>query len=266
MGQLEGKVAVVTGAGQGIGAGIARRYAKEGARVVVAEWNAETGRSVAAELEGLGAEARFAQTDVGRKQDVEAAVQSAVEAWGTVHVLVNNAWSGPPMGRIEWKTTEEMEDALRIGFLSNFWSMQAVFPLMKAQRWGRIVNMCSLNGVNAHMYTVHYNTAKEAVRALTRSAAREWARHNICCNVICPAAATESYREVMSKNPEMEKQILATHPMGRMGDPEKDIGAVACFLASEDSAYLTGNTLFVDGGSHINGAAWAPELPEEMPS
>jgi NAD(P)-dependent dehydrogenase (short-subunit alcohol dehydrogenase family) len=136
---------------------------------------------------------------------------------------------------------------------------------MKRQGGGRVINLCSLNGVNAHMYTVHYNTAKEAVRALTRTAAREWAPYNILCNVICPAAATEAYRAVMDANPEMEKQLLAQHPMHRMGDPEEDIGGVALFLASEDSRYVTGNTLFVDGGSHINGSPWAPELPEELP-
>jgi NAD(P)-dependent dehydrogenase (short-subunit alcohol dehydrogenase family) len=107
--------------------------------------------------------------------------------------------------------------------------------------------------------------AKEAVRALTRTAAREWAPHNVLCNVICPAAATEAYRAVMDANPAMEKALLAQHPMHRMGDPEEDIGGVALFLASEDSRYVTGNTLFVDGGSHINGSPWAPDLPEEMP-
>jgi NAD(P)-dependent dehydrogenase (short-subunit alcohol dehydrogenase family) len=265
MGRLAGKVAIVTGAGQGIGRGIARRYAREGARVLVAEWNAETGARTAAELAALGSEGRFLRTDVGQRDQVDAAVAAALAAWGRVDVLVNNAWAGAPMGRVEWKTTDEMEQALRVGFLSNFWSMQAVFPHMKRQGGGRIVNLCSLNGVNAHMYTVHYNAAKEAVRALTRTAAREWARHNILCNVICPAAATEAYRAVMEANPAMEQALLAQHPMHRMGDPEEDIGGVALFLASEDSRYVTGNTLFVDGGSHINGSAWAPELPEELP-
>ena len=262
MGRLAGKVAIVTGAGQGIGRGIARRFAREGARVLVAEWNAETGARAAGELAALGGEGRFLRTDVGEREQVDAAVAGAVAAWGRVDVLVNNAWAGPPMGRVEWKTTEEIEQALRVGFLSNFWSMQAVFPHMKRQGGGRIVNLCSLNGVNAHMYTVHYNAAKEAVRALTRTAAREWARHNILCNVICPAAATEAYRAVMDKNPAMEQAILAQHPMHRMGDPEEDIGGAALFLASEDSRYVTGNTLFVDGGSHLNGVQWDPGLPE----
>ncbi len=262
MGRLEGKAVLITGAGQGIGRGLARRFAREGARITLAEWNGETGPRVAKEVEELGAEAHFVRTDVGVKEQVEAAVQATVERFGGVDVLVNNAWSGAPMARVEQRTTEEMENALQVGFLSNFWSMQAVFPHMKARGGGRIVNFCSLNGVNAHMYTVHYNAAKEAVRALTRTAAREWARHGITCNVICPAAATEAYVAVMSQNPEMEKALLAQHPMGRMGDPEEDIGGAALFLVSDDSRYVTGNTLFVDGGSHINGSPWAPELPE----
>jgi NAD(P)-dependent dehydrogenase (short-subunit alcohol dehydrogenase family) len=154
MGRLANKVAIVTGAGQGIGRGIARRFAREGAKVLVAEWNAETGRRAAGELAGLGGEGRFLQTDVGDQGQVQAAVQAALDAWGRIDVLVNNAWSGTGMGRVEWKATEEMERAFRVGFLSNFWSMQAVFPHMKRQGGGRVINLCSLNGVNAHMYTV----------------------------------------------------------------------------------------------------------------
>ena len=266
MARLDGKVAIVTGAGQGIGRGIARRFAREGARILVAEYNDETGARTAKEVSELGSQGRFVHTDVGVKEEVDGCVAAALDTWGRVDILVNNAWAGPPMGRVEWKTTAELEQSFRVGTLSNFWSMQAVFPHMKQQRWGRIINMCSLNGVNAHMGTVHYNMAKEAVRAISRTAAREWARHNILCNVICPAAATEAYVAVMKANPALEKQVLASHPMHRMGDPEEDIGGAALFLASEDCRYVTGNTLFVDGGSHINGSAWAPELPDEMPA
>jgi NAD(P)-dependent dehydrogenase (short-subunit alcohol dehydrogenase family) len=112
------------------------------------------------------------------------------------------------------------------------------------------------------MYSAEYNVSKEAVRTLTRTAAREWARHGIVANVICPAAASTAYRTYLKNNPENAAAILATHPMGRMGEPEEDIGGVAVFLAGEDARYLTGNTLFVDGGGHINGVSWAPELPE----
>jgi NAD(P)-dependent dehydrogenase (short-subunit alcohol dehydrogenase family) len=147
--------------------------------------------------------------------------------------------------------------------MSAFWSMQTAFPHMRARSWGRIVNVCSLNGVNAHMYTAEYNTAKEASRALARTAAREWARHGIRVNVICPAAATEAYEAFAAMAPENAAALLKQNPMGRMGDPEADIGNVALFLASDESRYLTGNTLFVDGGSHLNGVQWDPGLPEE---
>ncbi len=116
--------------------------------------------------------------------------------------------------------------------------------------------------MNAHMGTAEYNSAKEALRALTRTAAREWAPYGIVANVICPGAKTAASRAVFQQHPELEAAADAANPMGRLGDPERDIAPVALFLASEDARYLTGNTLFVDGGSHINGAAWAPELPD----
>lgn len=126
--------------------------------------------------------------------------------------------------------------------------------------YGRIINMCSLNGVNAHMGTLEYNTAKEALRTATRTAAREWADTGITANVICPAAISASFRAVMEQNPELVATAGASNPMGRMGDPETDIAPVAVFLASEGSRYMTGNTLFVDGGGHINGSSWKPDL------
>jgi NAD(P)-dependent dehydrogenase (short-subunit alcohol dehydrogenase family) len=266
MGRLQERVVIITGAGQGIGRGIARRFAREGARIVVGEKNAATGPSVVKEIEELGAEAFYVNTDVGVRDEVEALVQAAVDRWGTLDVLVNNAWAGAPYSRIEWRSDEDMERAWRVGFLSCFWSMKAAFPHMKAQRSGSIINLCSLNGVNAHMFTVHYNTAKEAVRTLTRTAAVEWGRHQIRCNVICPAAATEAYMAFRDANPDTAAKMLEENPLGRMGDPEEDIGSAALFLASDDSAYLTGNTLFVDGGGHINGVSWRPEMPEELPT
>ena len=259
---LEGKAAIVTGAGDGIGLGIARRFAKAGAKVLVAEINETTGEAAAQGLRELGSEAHFLKTDVTRKEQVTAMVDVAIQRFGTVDILVNNAWGGTRLGRLEFKTDETMQRGFAMAFWASHWAMQAAFPAMQAQGWGRIINICSLNGVNAHMYSAEYNVSKEAVRTLTRTAAREWAPYGICCNIICPAAISPSARRMMERQPGMIERIEAANPMGRMGDPETDIGGAALFLASDDARYVTGNTLFVDGGAHINGVAWAPEMED----
>jgi len=263
MGRLEGRVAIVTGAGAGIGRGIARCFAREGAKVTVAELDPATGEDARAELEALGAEALFVPTDVGERAQVERMVQETVDRWGSVHVLVNNAWAGGRMNRVENVPDETMERGFAIGPMASLWAMRACFPHMKAQGWGRVISFGSLNGVNAHMYTVEYNVAKESMRTLTRTAAREWAALGITCNVICPAAESASMARVREVDPELIERSGRAIPMQRFGDPEADIAPVALFLASEDSRYVTGNTLFADGGSHINGSAWAPEPPPE---
>jgi NAD(P)-dependent dehydrogenase (short-subunit alcohol dehydrogenase family) len=263
MKRLAGRAAIVTGAGQGIGRGIARRFAREGANVLVAEIAEDKGRTCAAELaEEFGVRAVALPIDVGVRDHVVAAVERTVTEFGSVDVLVNNAWGGGTTSRLERKTDLEFEHGWRVGLMSALWSMQTAFPHMRAAGWGRIVNVCSLNGVNAHMYTAEYNTAKEALRALTRTAAREWARHGICANVICPAAVSVSYEAFRRASPENAAKLVEQNPMGRMGDPEDDIAPVVAFLASEDARYVTGNTLFVDGGGHINGVSWAPSLPD----
>ncbi|MCH2170246.1 SDR family oxidoreductase [Myxococcota bacterium] len=257
MGQLEGRAAIVTGAGDGIGRGIARAFVAEGARVLVAELNEQKGRAVAEEL---GDAADFLLTDASSKADVEAMVAHATEHFGGVDILVNNAWGGGRIGRVEAKTPELMDHGMAIGFFGPLWAMNAAHTGMKARGYGRIINLCSLNGVNAHMGTLEYNSAKEALRTATRTAAREWAPVGITANVICPAAKSASFFATMRDHPELEAAADGSNPMGRIGDPEGDIAPVAVFLASEGSRYLTGNTLYVDGGSHINGANWAPDL------
>jgi NAD(P)-dependent dehydrogenase (short-subunit alcohol dehydrogenase family) len=254
-GTLAGRVALITGAGAGIGAGIARRFAAEGARVVVAEFDETTGQAVASELNGL-----FVATDVSDRAQVEAAVAAAVTAYGAVDIVVNNAWGGGGLSRVERKTDDDLAHGVAVGYYGPFWAMRAAFPHMKERGWGRVVNMCSLNGVNAHVGSLEYNAAKEALRALTRTAAREWAPTGVTVNALCPAAKSQAFFRAIGDYPELEAMADAANPMGRMGDPYDDIAPVAVFLASEGARYLTGNTLFVDGGAHINGVAWAPDL------
>lgn len=254
-GQLEGRVALITGAGAGIGEGIARRFADEGAKVVVAEFDEPSGAAVAESIGGT-----FIACDVTVREQVEAAVAAAVSTYGALDIVVNNAWGGGSIGRVERKSDEALRRGMEVGYLGPFWAMTAALPHMKERGWGRVINMVSLNGVNAHMGSLEYNAAKEALRALTRTAAREWADTGITVNAIAPAAKSQAFFRAIGEYPELVALADAANPMGRMGDPYEDIAPVAVFLASEGCTYLTGNTLFVDGGSHINGSAWAPDL------
>jgi NAD(P)-dependent dehydrogenase (short-subunit alcohol dehydrogenase family) len=260
-GKLAGRSVLITGGGEGIGRGMARRMAAEGASIVIADIQAELGERTAETLRAdFGVEAVAVATDVREREQVLRVVDLCVERFGAIDILVNNAWGGTRLTRLEDKTDEILAHGLQMALWPAFWAMRAAFPHMRDRAWGRIISMCSLNGVNAHMYSVEYNVAKEGMRALTRTAAREWAKHGITANVICPGAASAAYERYVAHSPENAAKTVAQVPMRRMGDPEWDIGPVAVFLASDDSRYMTGNTLFVDGGGHINGVPWEPDV------
>lgn len=258
---LDGRAAIVTGSGDGIGAAVARRLAADGAAVVVSDVDDRSGQANTDAINAAGGRAVYHHADVTQEADNVALVQRCVDEFGSVDILVNNAWGGGDgLKAVHRKRTETLMHGVYMAYLGPFWAMQAAFPHMHAAGWGRVVNIASLNGVNAHMGTVDYNAGKEALRALTRTAAREWAATGITCNIVCPGAKTASFRAFEAANPEMAAAAVAMHPMRRMGDPDGDIAPVVAFLCSEDSRFVTGNTLFVDGGGHINGVAWAPEL------
>lgn len=259
-GFLGGKVAIVTGAGQGIGRGVALRLAEQGARVVISDINADTAGETVSLIQSRGGDAVAIGCDIAHSASIEALVNGVVGRFGSLHILINNAYLGNLPGPLETKPVADFARALQGSFYAPLAAMQCAFPHMKAQRYGRVINMCSLNGVNAHMYTADYNVSKEALRCLTRSAAREWAAHGITVNAICPGARTPAYERFAAASPENAALLLKQNPMGRMGEPEQDIGSVVSFMCSEGAGYMTGNTVFLDGGSHINGVSWQPSV------
>ena len=260
MGALQGKVALVTGAGQGIGRGIARRFVRESAVVVVAEINEEAGRRVANELESLGGRALFVRTDVSKKADVQAAVGAATENFGRLDILVNNASRLPAPVVMEKKTDAMLEQQLAVGVWGTWWAMHAALPVMRKQGGGSVINFSSLDVETGAWLHSDYSVVKAGIQAMTRSAAIDWARFGIRVNALAPIAATSAFEQMCKERPGLREMANAIVPLGRMGDPEEDIAPAAVFLASEAGRYITGVTLPVDGGLNMNRMSAKPDL------
>ena len=246
---VAGKVIVVTGSGRGVGLGMARHLGLGGARVVVAEWNAELLDAAVAELGGLGIETLGVRTNIMERAEIDAMVAATVERFGRVDGIVNNAQTFRPMAAMADVSAEDVDVFYQSGVKGTLWAMQAVYPYMRAQRWGRIVNFASSMGITGGAGFAAYNASKEAIRALTRTAAREWALDGIVVNAIAPAAAT--HHGEVAKQSEGYRVFIENCPMRRQGDPELDIGPIAWFLCSDACRYLTGHTFMADGGAFM---------------
>ncbi len=247
---VEGKVVIVTGAGKGIGKGMALHLGKGGASLVVAEWKPDLLREACAELDALGVPNLGVACDVQRRDQIEAMVAAAVERFGRVDCLVNNAQTFRPLAPIAEVTEHDVDVFHTSGVKGTLWAMQAVYPHMRRQGWGRIVNFASSMGITGGRGFAAYNASKEAIRALTRTAAREWAVDGIVVNAIAPAAAAH-HGEAATRS-EGYRVFVENCPMQRQGDPELDIVAVAWFLCSDACRYLTGQTFMVDGGAFMS--------------
>ena len=246
---LRDRVIVVTGATRGIGRGLARVLARAGARLVVTGRKPERLAETSAELDALGAEHLAVAADVADRGAALELARRAAERFGRIDGLVANAQSLRSVRPLEEVTPQDLDVLLETGPKGTLWSMQAVFPFMRERGYGRIVTLGSAIALTGASGYGPYAAAKEAIRALTRTAAREWGRHGITVNCVCPASV--AHRLPPGDDPARRaafERMYANHPMGRDGDAEADIAPPILFLLSEECRYLTGETLMVDGG------------------
>ncbi len=247
---LENKVAIVTGGANGIGLAIARRFASEGARVVVADIDEDGGSRAVEEIGAHGA-VRFVRCDVGDRTDVENLVASVVQAWGSIDVLVSNA--GIVHGADFLEVSEaDFDRVLRVNLKGTFLVGQAVARQMVAQvkaggTPGAIVNMSSVNAVFAIASQVPYSASKGGVNQLTKVMALSLAPHGIRVNAIGPGSIMTDMLASVATDRAARHRLLSRTPLGRIGDAS-EIAAVAAFLASDDASYVTGQTIYADGG------------------
>jgi NAD(P)-dependent dehydrogenase (short-subunit alcohol dehydrogenase family) len=243
------RVVIVTGAGRGIGRGIAHHLGRGGASIVVAEWKRDTMQRTVDELEALDVSVLGFECDVNERDQIEAMVAETVAHFGRVDAIVNNAQTFRPMAPMADVTGDDLDVFYTSGVKGTLWAMQAVYPHMRDRGWGRIVNFASSMGITGGSGFGAYNASKEAIRALTRTAAREWGADGICVNAIAPAAAT--HHGEAGKQSDGYRQFVENCPMGRQGDPELDIAPIAWFLCSDASRYVTGHTFMADGGAFM---------------
>jgi len=248
VGRLEGRIALVSGCGRGIGRAITLAFAREGAALGITDVDEASGEQTAGLARASGGPVHLVTGDVGVREDCDRIVAEVAATLGGIDVLANvAAWARTGVA------ITDTDDALHqrtmdVCMSSVFWMMRAAHPHMKARGGGSIINFASNAGSEGMAYGASYAAAKEAIRGFSRSAAREWARDGIRVNVIRPIALSPGTQGFLEANPRAAKAQLAQIPLGRIGDCDEDIAPAAVFLASDESRYLTAVTLPVDGG------------------
>src|SRR5216110_560111 len=252
--RFDGRTVIVTGAGSGFGEAIATRFAREGARVVLADVNEENGRRVAAAIAAEGGTARFVRTDVSRSAEVKAMIDLALSAFGGLDVLVNNAGFSHRMMPLWELPEEEYERVFATNVRGVYLGCKFAVPVMKERGGGVIVNTASIGAVAPRPGVTAYNATKGAVVTMTRGLAIEVAPFKIRANAGNPGAAETGFVKTavgVEKFPdEVRKQVVSTIPLGRLTAP-RDVAAAVLFLASPEAEFLTGVCLPVDGGRSI---------------
>ncbi|QGP81246.1 SDR family NAD(P)-dependent oxidoreductase [Sphingobium sp. CAP-1] len=246
MGQLAGKAAIVTGGARGVAKGVATAFVKAGAKVLIVDREAELGRQTEAELTALGGDVAFMQVDLADRAALPAIVVTALERFGTLDILVNAAQASRQL-----PLADTPDDAMDLSFDTGFWPtfvlMRAAYPHLVATR-GSVINFATGAAFDAIPTQGSYVAAKEAIRAISKVAATEWGPEGVRVNIICPFANSPGVQAWKDWAPDDYATQINKVSLRRIGDCEKDIGSAAVFLASDAAAYITGQTLMVDGG------------------
>lgn len=249
---IANKVVIITGAGSGIGAATAKLFSAHKAKVVVADINLENAQNVVSEILSAGGKAEAIQTDVTQFEEVEKLIQSTVEKYGQLDIMVNNAGIG---GKQQLKTADHTHDdwhnVIAVNQTGVFYCMKVALQQMTKQGHGSIVNVASLAGLKASGNNLSYSASKFAVVGMTKSAALEYARKNIRINAVCPGFTHSALlNQLLSSAPNMDEKLKRFIPMGRFGEAD-EIAEAICWLASENSKFITGQTITLDGGTSL---------------
>ena len=245
--KLEGKNAVVTGGGRGVGRAISIDFAKEGANVVVNyASNNKAADEVVGIIKSMGRKAVAVQGDVAKKEDAQKIIDTCVENFGSIHILVNNAGISKP-SMMHKMTVETWDEVVNVQMRGPFLCIQAASKYFMQQNYGRIVNVTSVAGIVGTIGQINYAAAKGGVVTLTKSAARELAKYNVTCNVISLGIVTTDMTHTLQTDEKLKEIYVRRILLNRYAEPE-DVSPAFVFLASDDARYITGQLLCVDGG------------------
>ena len=244
---LTGKTAIVTGASRGIGKAIAKGFAQAGADLILVSRNRAALEQVTGEIGDLGRKALPVVADIGVPEEIQGAVDHALKLFPQIDILVNNAGISPVLKRADQLTLDEWDRILRVNLTGTFLFCQAVGKVMIQQERGKIINMVSVGAVVGFPRQVGYCATKGGILQLTKVLALDWAKFNIQVNAIGPSYLETELTQGMRESKVISENLLRRTPMGRFGKPEEIVGT-ALYLASDASSYVTGQTVFVDGG------------------
>ena len=247
---LSGKTAIITGSTKGIGKSIAEAFAQAGAKVVISSRKEDKCNEVAAAIKDAGGEALSVPCNISHKEQLQTLVDTTLKAWGRIDVLVCNAAVNPYYGPLAEIPEDAYDKIMDTNVKSNLWLCNMVIPQMAGRKDGAVIIISSIGGLKGNDKLGVYGLSKAAEMQLARNLAVEWGHANIRVNCIAPGLVKTDFAKTLWQNPEAAERVIATYPIGRLGEPQ-DIAGAALLLATPAGSFITGQTLIVDGGSMI---------------